>query len=844
MKYWILLSLIFVCTYQPARAADPVAEVSYEQSCINDPKFCNKLKTFGGLGSVIQPTPTMLKMIEVMADPIIDWSKKFGVDPRAVAGSILTEHSLNVDIQRNVKTMLVDNGTLGDDALKSHNLSFGPGQINVTAAESAEQYIAKLENRAPRSDGEIMERLRSVDGAAEYGAAIVRQAQDFYKDRGVDISKRPDILATLYNLGRLETKAANIDKNVAPKPNYFGAFVANNLKKVEDAIGWSPSRGRFRSSSTEVTGGGDMGTLSRPVNFSAAPPDCFSSGGYSDRNREQEDEAKRLRNSIRRFSEVKVEGTKFKEIGRGVDCQMKDYVLVQSDKGNLGWASRAEFQYAYEPPGTNSKGQFPIISPTGDYIPLPEDPVDNKTLRCSVSNPKCDAEILKAAGADKFIEGKEDKSGMKYHPIGRKNPEDPVNWKKANSDEDRTAYGATDPFSCKDGDYDTLRDLVNGVVRPRTVPMGYVEIKSDEMNAMREKLKDKLKQADAYRFNSPDGSSHPLSSALGLVMSALNGCDRSYSSKSICIVQGKDAVDKLLNSDLNSKIKLSEFKAIQKSIGNVDFLRFDPTPRTSMRDDSLEDRDTQKDKDAWLKQLKESIARNKSRVQPAIDKAKDECGKISAEFPDLKPKIDEALADPPEEAFVSLYADPYENVSTYCRQIGYLVDNKKTGATPWKNNGENCMIGQSNGYGASYRFSFDMLAAMDISDSDYDDLLNPALSFIKDASRRATTIGKSKMAQFSAPTDDPKKNLIEAKREKLAGCNYDEEATVKILENLKQSDCISNIAVGDSNLVNAVTVPKSLNLVKMPQLPPDRIGIVIRGTCGESSFGGFKWRPW
>jgi len=59
-----------------------------------------------------------------------------------------------------------------------------------------------------------------TEGAIEYAAAILLDAQEFYRDYGFDITDQLGILATIYNIGQPKVHAAYHAKhNSSPHQN-------------------------------------------------------------------------------------------------------------------------------------------------------------------------------------------------------------------------------------------------------------------------------------------------------------------------------------------------------------------------------------------------------------------------------------------------------------------------------------------------------------------------------------------------------------------------------------------------------------------------------------------------
>jgi len=144
----------------------------------------------------------------------------------------MAENTMNVTIgEKKLEAQANDEGAIplwGE-------MSIGPGQIYASAAMKVESMAAEIEGRPIRTKKQVVVLLKTPAGAIRYAAAILRHAQDVYFEYGIDISKRPEILATLYNLGKYHerAKAASLRPGKEVHPNYFGFFVGFHYKKIQ-----------------------------------------------------------------------------------------------------------------------------------------------------------------------------------------------------------------------------------------------------------------------------------------------------------------------------------------------------------------------------------------------------------------------------------------------------------------------------------------------------------------------------------------------------------------------------------------------------------------------------------
>jgi hypothetical protein len=206
-------------------------EKEHKNLCSYDSEFCGKLKNSDG--TFVRPKKEIVALLKELAPYIEKSAKKLGVDPRAIAGSIMAENSLNVGISDGVQNLLVKIGVANKGEVLGKKFSYGLGQLNFAAAREAEDHVAKIENRPPRNDAELSEAITIPEKSIYLVGAVIRKVQDDYKNQGIDISKRPEILTTLYNLGNSEIKAVETKKSGnLPRPNFFGYFVDKYIDEL------------------------------------------------------------------------------------------------------------------------------------------------------------------------------------------------------------------------------------------------------------------------------------------------------------------------------------------------------------------------------------------------------------------------------------------------------------------------------------------------------------------------------------------------------------------------------------------------------------------------------------
>jgi len=300
---------------------------------------------------------------------------RYGVDETSIASAIATENSLNVTLMRHQAQDWLA-GNLGITSIPTtsggRDFSLGIGEIHVDRAMEAEQYCAKLEHRAPRSDSEMIKEVENPLGAVRTAAMILRQAQDIYASHGFQIAHNPGILATVYNLGQPEQRAAAAQKaGVLPKVNFFGLFTQKNYDEVKSTIGANtvapvqtvaattpPSAVRklataSHSSTAKTTGQTHVASITpapQPqvemsmqtvvtagIPLATAPSACQDSGdsgGFFD-----DGPTDPLRVNYAPPSGTINSGETVTELGRTLDCDSKVWKLVKSSSGAVGWTS-------------------------------------------------------------------------------------------------------------------------------------------------------------------------------------------------------------------------------------------------------------------------------------------------------------------------------------------------------------------------------------------------------------------------------------------------------------------------------------------------------------------------
>ena len=158
-------------------------------------------------------------------------AQEFHVDPIIVGAVIYQEQATNVNF--------VDTLTDYIGGLLNLNTSIGIGQVRVNTAQALEEIYHELKPETnitlPTDDTFVrVERLKDPYTNIRYVAAKIRFSQDRWGQKGFDISDKPEILGTLYNI---ENVANPIEPHEDSQTNGFGAGVKENYEKVRQLLG-------------------------------------------------------------------------------------------------------------------------------------------------------------------------------------------------------------------------------------------------------------------------------------------------------------------------------------------------------------------------------------------------------------------------------------------------------------------------------------------------------------------------------------------------------------------------------------------------------------------------------
>lgn len=321
------------------------AELKFQELCKYD-KFCKLLKNRDG--TFIPPKDGLMEVLKILNKPLREISQTLSVDPAAVAGAILAENSLNVQVDPDTHAFLetIKANPLANDIsklLRGKSFSLGLGQIKPESATEAEAVLAKVENRKERPADEIKKALLNPIENLKFAAAIIRKCQDEYKKAGFDVGSDQQILATLYNLGDCQKRANEAAKSHRlPKPNYFGVFVANYKDEIIKGVGLNdpnPTPLPGRLAPNQLT----MGQrLKKPATLFSHPPQCNTEGPgkVGEYNKTI---------SLRISDRTVIGEGDYTILTPGIDCDLKDWSLIQTSKGAIGWISTASLNENSEP---------------------------------------------------------------------------------------------------------------------------------------------------------------------------------------------------------------------------------------------------------------------------------------------------------------------------------------------------------------------------------------------------------------------------------------------------------------------------------------------------------------
>lgn len=276
------------------------------------------------------PSPRIVALLRELKDEIKFLGQRYGVDPRAIAGAVLAENTMNSGLDEQIQTWLASRGTY---EVAGRKFSFGLGQLYDFSAMKSERVLAKLDSREERPLSLVRRDVLTAEGSLYYVAGAMRDVQDVYEAQGLKVKDKPELLATLYNIGKPEDRAERRKRYKGePQPNYFGRFVLRNLNVIEEAI--------------------EYGTPPRAKSM-ALPPQSFEEQVIAVRYPLLNDKMTLPKRMTTRFyhrwydqftnqpSAFELTGA-YRVVGRNVNSELKPYVLVEDEFGARGWISEDE----------------------------------------------------------------------------------------------------------------------------------------------------------------------------------------------------------------------------------------------------------------------------------------------------------------------------------------------------------------------------------------------------------------------------------------------------------------------------------------------------------------------
>ena len=335
-----LLYLLSLCGVVCAQElTDEYWQTRYDQVCgEGQAQFCDRLKNSNG--TWVKPKRNLVEVLTRSSASIRDIATKFDLDPRMIVAPILVENSLNVQVDDEIQNFLVGAGVLSSGEVMGRTMSIGLGQINVSAAIEIEPLVARIEGREMRSQQEVARALLTPEGAFTYAAGIAKHVIDLYKEKGIDISDKPEVVATLYNIGRYEERVERtVSEGRQPGVNYFGLFAEKNMKIIDNIISGTETMIQDEPSWFDQSlhffgiGGRDIYLRSKPDQCSTAGRG--NSGLY---NRSQ---------SLIQHEVVAVSSdiNDHEKLGEAYGCDAEKWILIRDEDGNVGWIKEGSFVY-------------------------------------------------------------------------------------------------------------------------------------------------------------------------------------------------------------------------------------------------------------------------------------------------------------------------------------------------------------------------------------------------------------------------------------------------------------------------------------------------------------------
>jgi hypothetical protein len=160
------------------------------------------------------------------------------IDPRALIGSILAANTINSNPADKVINQLP---SFLKSALPKQGKFYGIGKISINAAMEIETsaYPKKWDPTASsgRPTAEVQKALTLDRTALMTAGQYVRYGQEVYAKNNWPIDEKPEVIATLYSMGKIEDRiAATLKAGREPKINDWGVLVACNANVIQTIL--------------------------------------------------------------------------------------------------------------------------------------------------------------------------------------------------------------------------------------------------------------------------------------------------------------------------------------------------------------------------------------------------------------------------------------------------------------------------------------------------------------------------------------------------------------------------------------------------------------------------------
>lgn len=304
-------------------------EAEYKKLCSYDSYYCSRLKSDDEFR---EPEPSLVSTLEIYRQDMLNAAKVSGIDPRAIAGAILTENTLNVNLKDTAQSFLVSMGLAKDGKFLGKGFSYGFGQIKCERAWDVEKATAKMYSRPERTQGQVCQALLDPKETIKYIGVIIRDAVDTYKENGIDISGDIGVQTTLYNLGNVKQRAlAAKTNNALPRVNFFGFFTNMHLEQLGKitTVNTAIRKSEFKDDDDYDLVDG----INASLDLKSKPPFCDQ----------------KIDGEIRKAIDIKTTSIKSETgpiqiLNRYLDCDSRPWVLIKDSKNNEGWVKESDLE--------------------------------------------------------------------------------------------------------------------------------------------------------------------------------------------------------------------------------------------------------------------------------------------------------------------------------------------------------------------------------------------------------------------------------------------------------------------------------------------------------------------